>query len=65
MKLLEGGPVVVLNALARSLKADLVCVGTNAKPWLLEALLGSTAYELPSYSPCDILIAPLKKLKTI
>jgi len=65
VKLVEGGPVVVLNTLARSLKADLVCVGTNAKPWLVEALLGSTAYELLSYPPCDVLIAPLKKPKTI
>lgn len=61
VKLVEGGPVVVLSTLARSLDADLVCVGTHAKPWLQEAILGSTAYELLSFPPCDLLIAPLIK----
>lgn len=56
----EGGPVTVLQAEVTARKADLVCVGSHGKPWLVEAVLGSTAYELLSYPPCDVLVAPLR-----
>tara|TARA_R110002072_G_scaffold80711_3_gene185279 strand:- start:1122 stop:1970 length:849 start_codon:yes stop_codon:yes gene_type:complete len=56
----EGGAVAVLQAEIASRKADLVCVGSHGKPWLVEAVLGSTAHELLSYPPCDVLIAPLR-----
>jgi nucleotide-binding universal stress UspA family protein len=56
----EGGPVAVLQAEAIARKADLVCVGSHGKSWLVEAVLGSTAYDLLSNPPCDVLIAPLR-----
>lgn len=56
----EGGPVAVLQAEAAARHADLICVGSHGKPWLVDALLGNTAYELLTYSPCDVLAAPLR-----
>ncbi|MGJ8590405.1 MAG: universal stress protein [Yoonia sp.] len=56
----EGGPVTVLQAEVTARKADLVCVGSHGKPWLVEAVLGSTAYDLLSNPPCDVLVAPLR-----
>lgn len=56
----EGGPTKVLQVEATSRKADLVCVGSHSKPWLVEAILGSTAHELLSIPPCDVLVAPLR-----
>ena len=56
----EGGAVTVLQAEVEARKADLVCVGSHGKPWLVEAILGSTAYELLTYPPSDILVAPLR-----
>lgn len=56
----EGGAVSILQAEAVGRKADLVCVGSHGKPWLVEAVLGSTAQELLSFPPCDILVAPLR-----
>ena len=64
VEVVEGGPVAVLRTLAQSQKVDLVCVGSHAKPWLLETLLGSTAFEVLSYPPCDVLIAPLTPAAT-
>lgn len=52
----EGGPVTVLQAQAVKRKAE----GAHGKPWLVEAILGSTAYELLTYPPCDVLVTPLR-----
>ena len=56
----EGGPVDVLQAEVAVQKADLVCVGSHSKPWLVEAVLGSTAHDLLSNPNCDVLVAPLR-----
>jgi nucleotide-binding universal stress UspA family protein len=56
----EGGAIKVLQAEVASRKADLVCVGSHGKPWLVEAVLGSNAHELLSHPPCDVLVAPLR-----
>lgn len=56
----EGGPVNVLQAQAVKRKAELICPGAQGKPWLVEGILGSTAYELLTYPPCDVLVTPLR-----
>ena len=56
----EGEPIAVLRREVTARKADLVCVGSHGKPWLVEAVLGSTAYELLSNPTCDVLVAPLR-----
>jgi len=59
-RLIEGAPVAVLNREIQRLGADLVCVGTHGRSWLSMALLGSTAEELLSDPPCDVLATPLR-----
>lgn len=54
---LEGGTVNVLSALVRTKDVDLICVGAHGRSWLAEAFLGSTARELLSSAPCDVLVA--------
>ena len=61
LEMVEGGPVEVLSNMARKNKHDLICLGTHAKPWLVETILGSTAFDMLSYPPSDVLIAPLQK----
>ena len=56
----EGGPVEVLQEQAKVSNADLICIGSHGKPWLVDALLGNTAYELLMNSPCDVLAVPLR-----
>ncbi|MBW4708068.1 universal stress protein [Roseobacter sp. YSTF-M11] len=56
----EGGAVPVLQAEVTAGKADLVCIGSHSKPWLVEALLGNNAMEVMSHPPCDVLVAPLR-----
>ncbi|MCB1311442.1 MAG: universal stress protein [Sedimentitalea sp.] len=36
-------------------------LGTHARSWLSRALLGSTAEEMLSDPPCDVLVTPLRK----
>lgn len=56
----EGGPIKVLEAEVNALGADLVCIGSHGKSWIVEAILGSTAEELLSFPPCDVLLTPLR-----
>ena len=58
--LIEGYPVAVLCSETQRLGADLICVGTHARSWLSVALTGSTAEELLSDPPCDVLVTPLR-----
>ena len=55
----EGNAFSILEAEANARKADLICVGSHGKSWLAETILGSTAEDLLSHPPCDILVAPL------
>lgn len=57
--LVEGSPEIVLPRQMEALGADLLCLGTHARSWLSEALLGSTAQAMLSDCPCDLLLAPL------
>lgn len=57
--LVEGTPEIVLPQQMRALGGDLLCLGTHARSWLSEALLGNTALALLADCPCDLLLAPL------
>ncbi|MCI2394931.1 universal stress protein [Aliiroseovarius sediminis] len=59
--LVEGSPSAILDREARRLDADLVCVGPHARSWLSKALLGSTAEQLLTDPPCDVLVTPLAR----
>ena len=56
---IEGGPAPVLLEEARRRESNLICVGSHGRSWLAEAFLGSTARELLSAAPCDVLVVPL------
>lgn len=56
--LAEGGPTVVLTAQANHQEADLVAVGSHARPALAAGFLGSTARDLVDLGePSDVLVA--------
>lgn len=56
---IEGGPAPVLLEQAGRNESDLICVGTHGRSWLTGAFIGSTARELLSSAPCDVLVVPL------
>jgi nucleotide-binding universal stress UspA family protein len=60
----EGHPVKVLGTVAAQTKADLLCLGAHSRNWLAEAMLGSTASDLMSKPPCDMLVTPVAKSDT-
>jgi universal stress protein E len=51
-----GGPIFVLPAVARSIKAQMVVMGAIARSALDRLLLGSTAEQVLDALPCDVLI---------
>jgi len=55
---IEGGSAESLIGYADERGADLICVGSHGRSWLAGAFLGSTARELFSSAPCDVLVAP-------
>ncbi|WP_341864190.1 universal stress protein [Gymnodinialimonas sp. 57CJ19] len=57
--LVEGHPTAVLQQTTRRMGADLVSVGPHARSWLSKALIGSTAEDLLTEPPCDVLVTPL------
>lgn len=59
--LAEGQPEDVMRRQVAMLGADLLCLGTHARPWLYEAILGSTTREMLAQCPCDLLLAPIAR----
>lgn len=54
----EGGPVQVLDELALTKRVDLLALGQHSRSGFVEAFLGSTARELMSNPPTDLLLTP-------
>lgn len=54
----EGGATTVIETEARTNHADLIVVGVHGRSGFAQALLGSTARELLSNTPLDLLIVP-------
>ncbi len=55
---IEGSAANALMGYASNRGTDLICVGSHGRGWLAEAFLGSTARELLSGAPCDVLVTP-------
>jgi len=53
-----GDPEAVLSDLVETTRADLVVIGTTGRGWLGELLLGSTAMQILSVLPGDVLVVP-------
>ena len=54
----EGGPASVLDAVVRQKNADLLALGQHSRSGFVEAFLGSTARDLMSDPPTDLLLTP-------
>ncbi len=52
-------PVAIIDTLARR-KAELVVVGTPRRSGVLAAALGSTAEQVVTAAPCDVLVVPAR-----
>ncbi len=55
---LDDPPETAIRHTLEMAPADLLAIGTHARPRLSEALLGSVARELMSDPPCDLLAVP-------
>lgn len=55
---LRGDAVKHIEALAKELAADLICVGATGKNAVARALLGSTSQQLLRTSPIAVLVVP-------
>lgn len=51
-----GGPAAEIDAAAKDLKADLICVSTHGRTGLAHLLLGSVAEKIVRHAPCPVLI---------
>jgi nucleotide-binding universal stress UspA family protein len=51
-----GSPAAEIDAAAKDLKADLICVSTHGRTGLAHLLLGSVAERIVRYAPCPVLI---------
>jgi nucleotide-binding universal stress UspA family protein len=51
-----GSPATEIDAAAKDLKADLICVSTHGRTGLAHLLLGSVAERIVRYAPCPVLI---------
>lgn len=54
----EGGATAVIETEARANHADLIVLGVHARSGFAQTLLGSTAREILSNAPCDLLLVP-------
>ena len=57
-KLLTGNLVEVITKYAKSVKADLIAVGSHSQGLVERVLLGSAPAELLRVAPCSVLVAP-------
>jgi nucleotide-binding universal stress UspA family protein len=55
-----GSPYAEIDAAAKDLKADLICVSTHGRTGLAHLLLGSVAEKVVRHAPCPVLIVPSK-----
>ena len=60
-----GDPKFVLPALARSLKSQMVVMGTVSRSGMDRFLLGSTAEQVLDALPCDVLVVKSKPARAI
>jgi universal stress protein A len=51
-----GSPAVEIDAAAKELGADLICVSTHGRTGLAHFLLGSVAEKIARHAPCPVLI---------
>jgi nucleotide-binding universal stress UspA family protein len=51
-----GVPAAEIDAAAKDLKADLICVSTHGRTGLAHLLLGSVAEKIIRYAPCPVLV---------
>jgi nucleotide-binding universal stress UspA family protein len=51
-----GTPAVEIDAAAKDLKADLICVSTHGRTGLAHLLLGSVAEKILRHAPCPVLV---------
>jgi len=59
---LVGSPLSVLTAAARSLRADVIVVGTHGRKGLSHALFGSVAESVMRHAPCSVLAVRAREL---
>jgi nucleotide-binding universal stress UspA family protein len=55
-----GSPYAEIDAAAKDLRADLICVSTHGRTGLAHLLLGSVAEKVVRHAPCPVLIVPSK-----
>lgn len=55
-----GAPAAEIDAAAKELKADLICVSTHGRTGLAHLLLGSVAEKIVRYAPCPVLVVRSK-----
>jgi nucleotide-binding universal stress UspA family protein len=55
-----GSPYAEIDAAAKDLGADLICVSTHGRTGLAHLLLGSVAEKVVRHAPCPVLIVPSK-----
>ena len=53
-----GSAYAEIDAAAKDLKADLICVTTHGRTGLAHLLLGSVAEKVVRHAPCPVLIVP-------
>ena len=51
-----GTPAAEIDAAAKDLKADLICVSTHGRTGLAHLLLGSVAEKILRHAPCPVLV---------
>ncbi|HJZ57334.1 MAG TPA: universal stress protein [Gemmataceae bacterium] len=57
-----GVPAAEIDAAAKDLQADLICVSTHGRTGLAHLLLGSVAGKIVRYAPCPVLVVrPMNK----